>query len=131
MQIHEVVYNATLQIILNAVYDDLFANVHDFEICILVFISVLIDGLIRLLIFANAIEKVLSSGLGVLAAIVWAGSLYVTNIRHDDVLIIALAFDKQDFNAIFDADFVDPFPALFGRIGRIEDRNDSSGAKPG
>lgn len=131
MQIHEVVHDTTLQVILNAVDDDLFANVQNFEVGILVFITVLVKSLVRRLIFADAIEKVLRSGFRILATVVRAGGLDVTDIRHDNVLIVALAFDEQNLDAVFDASLADPFSPLLGRIGSIEDRDNPSSAKPG
>lgn len=130
MQIHEIIHNATFQVILNAIDDDLLAKVHDLQVGILVFITVLVQSDVCLLIFAYAVEKVMRSGLGILTAVVGASRLDVADVRHDDILVIALTFDKQDFDAIFRTDVVDPFATLLGRIGSIEYSDNSSSAEP-
>lgn len=131
MQIHEVVDNATLKIVLNAVNDDLLADVHQLQVSVVVLVVVGIDGFVNLLVVADAVAKVLGCGLGILPAIVGACQLDVTDIGHDDLLIVAFALDKQHFDAVSGARVHDPFAAVLGRIGCVKDADNAAGAEPG
>ena len=130
MQVHEIVNDAALEVVLNSVDDDLLANVHDFEVRVLIFVSVLVNCLVNLLVITDAVEKVLGSSFRVLTPVVRAGRFDIANVCHDDVLIVTLALDKKYLDAMLNTDFVDPFPALLGRIGSVEYCDDASGAKP-
>lgn len=112
MQVHEVVYNATLQIVLNAVDDDLLANVHDFEICIVALVAVTVDRLVDFLILADAPAKVVGSLLRVLVLVIGAASLDIEDIGHDDLFLVAEALYEEDFDAIGLTDLMDPFAAV-------------------
>lgn len=131
MQIHEVVDNTTLEIVLNAVDDDLLANVHQLQVGVAVLIAVGVNSLVDFFIVLDAIAKVLGRFFWILAAVVGACQLDVTNVGHDGLFIIAFAFDKQHLDAMGSARIPDPFASLLGGIGRIQDANDAAGAEPG
>lgn len=130
MQVHEVVDNATLKIVLNAVDDDLLANVHQLQVGVAILVMVGVNSLVDLFIVLDSIAKVLGRIFWILAAVVRACQLDVTNVCHDDLFIIAFAFDKQNLNAMGGARVPDPFTTLLGRIGRVQDANDAAGAEP-
>lgn len=115
---------------MNAIDDDLLSNVHNLKVRVLVFVAILVNGLINFFVIADPVQKVLSSSFGILAAVVWGGGFHVTDICHDNVLVVAFAFDKEDLDAMLRANVVDPFPTLLGRIGGIQNCNDASGTEP-
>lgn len=131
MQIHQVIDNSTLQVILNPVDDDLLANVHDFEIRVVALISVSIDGLVHFFVVSDAVSEVLRSFFRVLTLVIGTGRLHIPNVGHDYILVVAFALHKQYFDAMLFTCFNNPFTALFGGIGRIQDTNSAAGAEPG
>lgn len=130
MQVHEVVDNATLKIILDAVDDDLLANIHQLQVGVAILIVVGVNSLVDLFIVLDSVAKVLGRILWILAAVVGACQLDVTNVGHDGLLIIAFAFNKENLNAMGRARVPDPFTTLLGRISRIQDANNAAGAEP-
>jgi hypothetical protein len=129
VQIHEVVDDTTLQVILDQVDDALFANIQDLQIRQVTL--VLANCLVDLLVVANTVAEVLGCLLGVLALIVGGCGLDLEDIAHNQVLIIALAFDKKGLNAFGVATILDPSTALLRGVGRIQDGNDSTCLEPG
>ena len=88
MQVHQIVDNPTLQVVLNAIDDDLLADIHELQIRKITL--GLINCLVNLLVIFDAITEVLSSYLGVQPYVVWRCSLDLQNIAHDQVFIVAL-----------------------------------------
>lgn len=131
MQVHEVVDDATLEIVLDTVDDDLLANIHQFQVGVVVLILVAINSLVDLFVVLDPIAKVLSRLFWILALVVGACQLDVTDVGHDGLFIIAFAFDKQNFDAMGSARIIDPFTAFLGGIGRIQNANNAAGAEPG
>lgn len=123
MQVHQVVNNPTLQVILDSIDDALFAHVHNLEVCEIVL--GVINCLIDLLIIANAVSEILGSLLGVLANVVWRSGLDLKNVAHNEIFIVALALNEQCLNTLLVASLLDPSAALLCAVGGIENGNDS------
>jgi hypothetical protein len=130
VKIHQIVDNATLKIVSNAANDDLLANIHDFQVGQVGLVAVGVNGAINLFVVADAITEVQSSRLGVLATVVWAGSLDIADVGHDEFFIVALALDEEHLDTFSIASLADPFPPLLGRVGGIEDTNNTASAEP-
>ena len=129
MQIHQIVHNPTLQIILNSIDDHALAHIHDLQVCHIILLR--INGLINLLVIANAVPEILRSFLGVLPNVVGGCSLDLEDIGHDELLVVAFALHKQGFDSFFVAAFFDPSSAGFGRVRGVKDGNDAAGLEPG
>lgn len=110
---------------MDAVDDDLLANVHDFQIGEMLLISIFVDGLVDLLIVPNACSKVDCGLLWVLALVVRTGCLDISYVCHDKVLVVALGLDVYDLYAGVGADLEDPPAALLGRVGGVQQGNDA------
>lgn len=119
VEVHEIVNDSTLKVVLNAIDNDLFPNIHNFEVRVLVFVAVLVNGFVYLFIIAYAIEEILSRSFRILAAIIRARSLDIADVCHDDVLVVALALDKEDLDAMLSTNIVDPFSTFLGGISCI------------
>lgn len=130
MQIHEVVYNATLEVVSDATNDDLLAYIHDLKVRQVRLIAIGVDGTVHLFVVANAVTEVEGGLLRILALVIGAGSFDVANVGHDELLIVTLAFDKENLDTVGIASFEDPFPAFLSRVGSIEDTDDAAGAEP-
>lgn len=104
MKVHEVVDNPTLEIVPNTANDDLLADVHDLEVGQVGLLAIGVNGAIDLFVVADAVAEVEGSSLGILAAIVGATSLDVADVGHDELLIVTLALDKEDLDAVGVAD---------------------------
>lgn len=115
---------------MNAVDDDLLANIHQFQVSVAILVMVCVNGLVDLFIVLDSIAKVLGRIFWILAAVIRACQLDVTNVGHDDLFIIAFAFDKQNLNAMGCARIPDPFTTLLGGVGRIQNANNAAGAEP-
>ena len=123
MQVHQVVYHTALKVIANLIDDDLFSNIDQLDVRESLF--VLVDGLVDLLIVADAVTEVLGCYLGILILVVGRSCLDLQNIAHDDLLIIALGLNKHGMDVVGLALLVDPLAAGFGRIGSIQHGDDS------
>lgn len=131
VQIHEIVDDATLKVILDAVDDDLLAHVHELEVGVFVLITIAVNGLVNLLVHLDAIAEVLRRILGILTAVVRASRLDITNVGHDEILVIALALDKDDLDAMTGASLQHPLATLLCRVGSIKDTDNTTGPEPG
>lgn len=116
---------------MNSVDDDLLANVHDFEIRIVALIAISIDGLVHFFIVSDAVPEVLCSLFRVLALVIGTGRLHIPNVGHDYILVVAFALYKQYLDAMLLAGFNNPFAAVLGGIGGIQDTDSAAGAEPG
>lgn len=130
MQVHEIIDNSTLEVVLDAVDDDLFADIHELEVGVFVLIAVTIDGLVDLLVHLDTITKVLGGFFWILAAIVGAGGLDISDVGHDEILVVALALHEENLDTVAGAGVDDPFPALLGRVGGIQDADDAATSEP-
>jgi len=128
VQVHEVVDHTTLQIVLDPIDDDLLANIHDLQVGQIVLL--LVDGLVNLLVIANALSKVLDSRLGILTLVIGGCSLDFEDVAHDDVLVVALRLDEESLYALCITSFLDPASACLCRVRSIEDPNDASLCEP-
>lgn len=119
MQVHEVIDNATLQVVLDPVDDDLLANVEDFQIRQVVLVPVFVDRLVDLFVISNAAPEVDGSLLWILAFVVGAGCLDVSYICHDQFLVVALGLDVDDLDPGVGADLQYPLATFLGGIRGI------------
>lgn len=88
MKVHQIVHNSGLQVVLDSIDDNLFANVHDLEIREMALF--IIDCLIDLLVVLYAVSEVLGSLLGILANIIRTCGFDLKDVAHDYILVIAL-----------------------------------------
>jgi hypothetical protein len=128
VQVHEIVDHATLQVVLDAIDDDLLAHVHDLQVGQMAL--VLVNGLIHLLIVPDAFSEVLRSRVGVLALVVGRRGLDLKDIAHDQGLIVALRLHEQRLDALCITTFLDPAAALLGGVGCIEDADHATFLEP-
>lgn len=130
MKIHKIIDHATLEIVLDTIDDDLLSNIHHLEISILILIAVIIDCRVNIFVHLDAATEVDGCGLGILPTIIGASELDVTNIGHDEFFVVAFAFDEHCLDTMFGTSVEYPFSTLLGRICRIKDADDASGAEP-
>lgn len=130
MEVDQVVHNATLKVVLDAVDDDLLPHVHNFEVSVVILVAVLVQAFVDLLVVANAVTEIQSRLFWVLAPVVRAGCLDVPDIAHDEGLLVAFRLDEHDLNALLGNCVHDPFSALFGAVGRIEYAHRTASSEP-
>ena len=70
MEVHEVVYNAALEVVFDVVDDDAGSNVDDLDVGHIFFVLLLVDGLIHFLIVSYSIAKVFGCCFRVLTFVV-------------------------------------------------------------
>lgn len=131
MKIHEIVNNSTLQIILDPVDDNLLADIEHFEVCVLVLVAITINGRVNPLVHLDPISEVHGCCFWILTLVIGTGQLDVTDVCHDEFLIVTFALDEQDLNPVGSACIKDPFASVLCRIGGVEDANHATRAKPG
>lgn len=124
MQVHKVIDYATLEVVLDLVDDDLLTNVDQFHVCKIAL--VLVDGLIDLLVVSNAVSEIRCGGFWVLSYVVRRRSLDLEDVAHDQVLIVAFRLDEQGLNVLSLAALLYPPTTALRRVGRIEDRDQTS-----
>lgn len=73
MKVHEVIYDARLQIVLDPVDDDLMSDVDQLAVC--EFRLIFVDGLIHLLVIANPVAEICCRDLWILALVIRRGEL--------------------------------------------------------
>jgi hypothetical protein len=128
MQVHQVIHHPTLQIILNAIDDNLFANVHDLQIRNITLVC--IDGLINLLIVPDSVSEISSRRLGIQTLIIRGCGLHLENVAHDEILVVAFRLYKQCFDSLSITTLLNPTSALFCRVCSIQNSDDSSLLEP-
>ena len=126
VKVHQIIDHAALQVILNPVDDDLAADVDELDVRQVLLI--LVDGLIDLLVVADAIAEVLRGHLGVLADVVRACGLDLEDVRHNEGFIVAFGFDKEGLDAFGDATALNPLAAGLGGVGGVQDGDDAVAA---
>lgn len=128
VEIHQIVDNTTLEIVLDTVDDTLLADIHKLQICQV--ILRLVNSLVDLLIIGDTVTEILCSLLGVHSDVVWGGCLDFQDIAHDKVLVVALGLDIHGLNTGLVTFCLDPAAARLGRVSSIEDCNDSAILEP-
>lgn len=69
MQVHEIVYDAALEIVFDLVDDDLFSHVDELDVCEVFFVFV--DSLIDLFVVSYSIAEIFGGFFWVLTPVVW------------------------------------------------------------
>lgn len=129
MEVHEVVDNSRLKVILYPVDDDLCANINDLAVCHIGF--VLVQCLIYALVHLDALPEILCGFLRVLTLVVWAGGLDFEDVAHDYILAVALALDEERLDAFSVTTLLNPTSPSFGAVCSVENRNEIvGGAEP-
>jgi hypothetical protein len=123
VQVHQVIYNAGLEVVVDLVDDDLSTNIHNLDICEVLLVALRIYGLIDLLVVADAIPKVEGRSLGIGALVVGRGGLDLEDVGHDERLVVAAGLDIQRVDALLGALVVDPASAHACRVRGVEDGN--------
>lgn len=123
MEIHEIVDDPALQVVMDLIDDDLTPDVDQLDVRQV--LLVLIDGLIDLFVHANAVPKVVGRNLRVLAHVIRTCGLDLTDIGHDERLIIALGLDEDGLDPVGRTAFSDPATSFFGRVGGVQDADDA------
>lgn len=103
---------------MDEVDDDLVANVDELDVSIALFRFV--DRLIYLFVIRYPFSKVSGRFFGILALIIRRRRLYLEDIAHDQLLIVAFGFNEDHINAGASNPFVHPLASLPRRIGRVE-----------
>lgn len=119
MQVHQVIDDPTLQVVLDTVDDDLLADIHNFQVCEVTLIG--INCLVHLLVVTDAVAEVLGRNFGVLTSVVGGRGLYFENIAHDELLVVTLALDKQSLNTFSITSLLDPPTSFLGAVSSIKD----------
>ena len=122
VQVHEVVDHAALQVILYPVDDDLAADVDDLAVRHVALI--LVQRLVHPFIHPYPLPEILGRLFRILTLVVGTRGLDFEDIAHDDVLFIALALHKDRLDVLRITALFDPPPAVFRRVGCVEDRDE-------
>lgn len=130
MEIHEVVYHATLQVILYAVDDNLTADVHNLQIGIVAFVTIAVNGFVHLFVILDPVTEVQCCLFRVLAFIIRTRGLDVSDIGHYQVFVIAFGLDEQYLDALARANVHNPFTPVFCGVCCVQDPNDTSLLEP-
>ena len=130
VQIHEIVNDATLQVVLDTIDDDLLAHVHELEISVLILVTIVVNRFVDLLIHLDAVAEILGRLLGILATVVGTGRFDVADVGHDELLVITLALYKEDLDSMVLKSVHNPFAALLCRVSGIKDADDTPRLKP-
>jgi hypothetical protein len=121
MQIHQVVHDSALEVVLNLVDNDLFANVDQLDICEVTLI--LVYCLINLFVVSNAIAEIGRGNLRVLADVVWGRRLDFQYVAHDEVFVVAFGLDEESLDIVRSASFLYPPSSALCRVCRIQNCN--------
>lgn len=78
---------------MDLVDDDLGTNIHNLDICEVFLVATPINGLVDLLIVADAIPKIERRSLGVGTLVVGRSGLDLEDIGHDQPLIVTARLD--------------------------------------
>lgn len=117
MKIHEVVDHPALQVVLDCIDDDLFANVDQLHIRHVLLI--LVNRLVHLFVIADPVAKVLRSHIGILTLVVWRGGLDLEDVRHDQRLVVTFRLDVNGPDIVAFALLMNPTPSSFAGVGGI------------
>lgn len=130
MKVHQVVHYATLQVVRDAIYDDLASDIQDLEVGVFALVAIAVNGLVDLFVVPDPVPEVEGSLLGVLALVVGARSFDVADVGHDHVLVVALGLDKEDLNVLTCTDVSHPLPPVLGGVCCVEDSNHAALLEP-
>lgn len=134
VEVGQEVHQPGLQVVLDAVDDDLVAEVRHFDVGEL-FLG-LVDGLVHLLVHFDAVPEILGRLFGVLSApmsaetakligfvpdVIWRSGLHFENVCHDEVFIVAFALHEQVRHLGRFEFLVNPLATRLGRVGGIQD----------
>lgn len=129
MEVHEIVHDSTLKVVLQSVDDDLAANVDDLAVCQIRF--VLVERLIHPLIHSYPLSKVSRCLFWILTNIVWTRRLDFLDIAHNEIFILALALDKECLYTLGITSVLDPPSSRLRTVRGIKDGYDMTRrAKP-
>ena len=129
MEVHEVVDDSALQVVLDLVDYDSASHIDQLDICKVLLI--LIDCLVHLLVLLNAIAKVPARFFWILPHVVRRCGLNLHDVGHDDVFGVAFRFYVKGLHVVLLAFLSNPATARFGGIGRIQYCNNTlSAIKP-
>ena len=123
VEIHEVVDDTRLEIVLNLVDNDLFADVDEFDVGEVLFVFV--DGLIDFFVVADAVAEILSGNFRILAFVVGGGGLDFKDVAHDDFFVVALRLHVEGVYGVGVTPLSYPSPPRFCRVCCIQYRHDS------
>ena len=107
-----------MQIVLDLVDDDVFADVDEFDIRQVFF--VVADGLVDFFVVAYSIAEILSGDVGILAFVVGGGGFDLEDVAHDQCVVVTFRFDVERFDVVGFTSFVHPPSTCFGGIGGVE-----------
>ena len=118
MEIHEVVDNSTLKVVLDLVDDDLLAHIDQLHVRQV--LLVLIDRLVNLLVIAYSVPKIQRSRLRILALIVWRGSFDLDDVCHDGLFRITLGLHIERLDVVGVATLTHPPSSSLCRVCSIQ-----------
>lgn len=103
MKVHCEVNNPCLKVIRYLIDNNLGTNVNKFNVGRIG----LRNRLINFLVVPNTVPEVPCSHFRILADVIWRGGLYLKDVAHDQILIVALALNEEDvislgLTALFD-----------------------------
>ena len=96
MKIHEIVHDTALEIVANAVDDNLLSDVDKLNIC-KIFLG---NRFVNLLVVADSIHEVLRRVFRILTLIVGAGGLDFQDVGSNQLLVITLRLDKHNLEVV-------------------------------
>lgn len=107
---------------MDPVDDDLAADIDNLAICHvgLVFVQSFVDALVH----GYPLPEIKGRLLGILAFIVGTGRLHLADVRHDHILVVALALDKDSLDMFSVADILDPATAALCAVCGVENSNE-------
>ena len=124
MEIHKVVYNSTLQVILYLIDNDLLAHIDQLDVSQVLFF--LIDCLIDLFVVSYPVSKVQCRRFWVLAFVIGRCGLDLHNVRHNGLFRVTLGLHIERLDVVGFAALSDPSSSSLCRIGSIQYSHNAS-----
>ena len=118
MEVHKIVDDSTLKVVLDLIDNNLTPYVNQLDVCKVLLI--VIDGLVNLLICLDPTKKIFACNLGILSRVVWRCSLDFHDIRPDNVLIVTFRLHIKRLDILGFTLFSDPAATSLGGVGGIE-----------
>jgi len=88
---------------------------------------VLVQRLIYSLVHHDPLPEVLRCLLGILTLVIRACQLYLFDVAHDELFVVALALHEQCFDPLGIAAVFDPPTALFRRVRSVQNSDQVTG----